>query len=166
MSQTEIRTDLHRLLGEARRRYGRGGNALGKLARRLDITPVVAHRALADAQTTHAVFERLMEPAGGWSCSLCDALVQQGGPMGLLPASARESLLPLELEEAMELRRPVMMEYLDARGLRTERLIDPLHIRRSGGELMLVAHCHLRNAQRTFKLERVVRLNRVETPGE
>jgi DNA polymerase III epsilon subunit family exonuclease len=146
----------------ARRRFGRGGNGLGMLARRLGITPVVAHRALADAQTTHAVFERLMEPAGGWACCLCDALAQQGGTMGLLPVSPRESLLPLELEEAMELRRPVMMEYLDARGLRTERLIEPLHVRRSGGELMLVAHCHLRGAQRTFKLERVVRLKRVD----
>ena len=149
----------------ARRRFGRGGNGLGMLARRLGLAPAVAHRALADAQTTHGVFERLMEPVGGWACCLCDALTQQGGKMGLLPVSPRESPLPLELQEAMEQRRPVMMEYLDARGARTERLIDPLHIRRSGGELLLVAHCHLRQAQRTFKLERVVRLKRVDEAG-
>lgn len=68
----------------------------------------------------------------------------------------------MELEEALELRRPVMMEYLDARQQRTHRVIQPLHVRRSGGELLLVAHCHLRNAQRTFKLDRVVRLVRLE----
>ena len=30
------------------------------------------------------------------------------------------------------------------------------------GELVLVAHCHLRNDRRTFRLERIVQLTRVE----
>ena len=66
-----------------------------------------------------------MEPVGGWGVCLCDALAEQGGPMGLLPANPRESLLPLELEEALEQRRPVRMEYLDARDNRTFRVIEP-----------------------------------------
>ncbi len=146
----------------ARRRFGRGGNGLQALAPRLGILPTVAHRALADAQTTAAVFEKLMQPVGGWDVSLCDAMQHQGGPMGLMPLNPRESLLPLELEEALERRCAVMMEYLDAREKRTHRKIDPLHIRRAGGELILIAHCHLRNDRRTFKLERIVRLTRIE----
>jgi DNA polymerase III epsilon subunit family exonuclease len=147
----------------ARRRFGRGGNGLQALAPRLGIQPSVAHRALADAQTTAALFERLMESVGGWQCCLCDAIREQGGPMGLLPISPRESLLPLELEEALEQRKPVRMEYLDSRQSRTFRVIQPLHIRRSNGELLLVAHCHLRGEQRTFKLERIVQLLRLES---
>lgn len=146
----------------ARRRFGRGGNALGMLARRLGVTPTVAHRALADAQTTAEVFDQLMQPVGGWQTCLCDALKEQGGPMGLLPVSPRESLLPLELEEALEQRKPVLMEYLDGREQRTERVIEPLQIRRSGGELLLIAHCQLRNDRRTFKLERIVQLKRID----
>lgn len=148
----------------ARRRFGRGGNGLQTLAPRLGVHPSVAHRALADAQTTAAVFEKLMEPVGGWGTCLCDAIREQGGPMGLLPATPRESLLPLELEEALEQRKPVRMVYLDARESRTERVIQPMHVRRSGGELMLVAHCHLRGEQRTFKIERIVQLLRIEFP--
>jgi DNA polymerase III subunit epsilon len=147
----------------ARRRFGRGGNGLQALAPRLGIIPTCAHRALADAQTTALVFERLMEPVGGWAMCLCDAIREQGGPMGLLPANPRESLLPLELEEALEQRRPVQMEYLDARQTRTLRIVQPLHVRRSNGQLLLVAHCHLRGEQRTFKLERVVQLTRIES---
>ena len=147
----------------ARRRFGRGGNALQSLAPRLGVFPSIAHRALADAQTTALVFERMMEPIGGWQTCLCDAICQQGGPMGLLPVNPRESLLPLELEEALEQRRPVMMEYLDARSARTFRKIEPLHVRRRGGELILIAHCHLRGEQRTFKLERIVQLIRLES---
>jgi DNA polymerase III epsilon subunit family exonuclease len=145
----------------ARRRFGRGGNGLQALAPRLGITPTCAHRALADADTTAQVFERLMEPVGGWQTSLCDAIREQGGPMGLLPANPRESLLPLELEEALEQRKPVMMEYLDARQTRTHRTIQPLHVRRRNGELLLVAHCELRGEQRTFKLERIVQLTKL-----
>lgn len=165
------RADIVQLLGEipvldtvriARRRFGRGGNGLQTLAPRLGVLPSVAHRALADAQTTAAVFEKMIAPIGGWNLCLCDAIREQGGPMGLLPANPRESLLPLELEEALEQRRPVIMEYLDARDQRTERLIQPLHIRRASGELILIAFCHLRNDRRTFKLERIVRLTRIE----
>src|SRR5256885_412580 len=83
----------------ARRRFGRGGNGLQTLAPRLGVFPTVAHRALADVQTTVGVFEKLLDPIGGWSLPLCDALLAQGGKMGLLPANPRESLLPLELEE-------------------------------------------------------------------
>lgn len=150
----------------ARKRFGRGGNALQNLARRLGCPPAVAHRALADAQTTLAVFERLMAPVGGWGLCLCDAIREQGGPMGLLPLAARESLLPLELEEALEQRCPVMMEYLDARQNRTRRVIEPMQVRRFHGELTLVAHCHLRNDRRTFKLDRIVQLLRIEKEGD
>ena len=150
----------------ARRRFGRGGNGLQRLARRLNVPAVTAHRALADAQTTHLVFEQLMVPCGGWSTSLFDTVAAQGGPMGLLPAATagRDSPLPLELEEALEQRRPVMMVYLDARQKRTERIIEPLEVRRFSGNLTLIAHCHLRDDRRTFKLERIVELKRIDGP--
>ena len=109
----------------ARRRFGRGGNGLGRLAMRLGVPQVSAHRALADAQTTHLVFEQLMIPLGGWATCLCDVLRDQGGPMGLMPISPKENPLPLELDEALEQRRPVLMIYLDARQKRTERIINP-----------------------------------------
>src|SRR5687767_2662689 len=146
----------------ARRRFGRGGNGLQRLAPRLGVQPTAAHRALADAITTSEVFERLMHPVGGWELCLCDAIAQQGGPMGLLPVSPRESLLPLELEEALETRGAVLMDYLDARQKRTQRVIEPLHVRRTGGELTLVAYCQLRNDRRTFKVDRIVHLTRID----
>src|SRR3954447_22567414 len=148
----------------ARRRFGRGGNALQSLAPRLGMQPAVAHRALADVQTTVFVFDKLMEPVGGWDCCLCDAIQAQGGPMGLLPVNPRESLLPLELEEALERRKPVLMVYLDGRQHQTQRVIEPLTIRRSGGELLLIAHCHLREDRRTFKVERILELKRIDGP--
>jgi len=149
----------------ARRRFGRGGNGLQTLAPRLGVIPDQAHRALGDARTTAAVFERLIEPVGGWDITLCDVIRAQGGPMGLAPASPDEPVLPIELEEALEQRIPVLMDYLDARQKRTQRTIQPLEIRRLSGELTLIAHCHLRNDRRSFKVERIVRLTRLQTPA-
>jgi len=165
-----LRIDLCELCGPthvldtvriARRRFGRGGNGLAKLAARLLVPQTLAHRALADAETTAAVLERLLEPVGGWAMMLCDALAQQGGPIAFKPAERARSL-PLELDEALEMQLPVMMEYLDARDNRTHRKIAPMHIKKLGGELLLVAHCHLRDAQRTFKVTRIVSVTRME----
>jgi DNA polymerase III epsilon subunit family exonuclease len=164
-------SDMAELLGDvpvldtvriARRRFGRGGNGLQRLAPRLGIAPTGAHRALADAQTTALVFQRLLEPIGGWNACLCDVMAAQGGPMGLVPAQSRESQLPLELEEALEQKFAVLMEYVDARQQRTQRAIRPLEVRRVAGELILIAHCELRNDRRTFKLDRIVGLSRIE----
>lgn len=134
----------------ARRRFGRGGNGLGRLAARLEVPVTTAHRALADAETTAMVLERLLTPVGGWGLMLADAIVQQGGPMPFVPAQT-QSALPLEIEEALESKSPVVMEYLDAREQRTKRSIVPLRVKRFNGELVMVAHCQLRDAQRTFK---------------
>lgn len=78
-------------LSIARRRFGRGGNSLGKLARRLSVKPVGAHRALADAHTTRGVFNRLLEPMGGEACLLCDVLMQQGGARRLAASKSRSN---------------------------------------------------------------------------
>jgi DNA polymerase III epsilon subunit family exonuclease len=58
----------------ARRRLGPRGNGLQRLAGRLGISPPTAHRALADVQTTLAVFEKLIAPEG-YSLTL-DQLLQ------------------------------------------------------------------------------------------
>jgi DNA polymerase III epsilon subunit family exonuclease len=146
----------------ARRRFGRGGNGLQMLCRRLGYEPPAAHRALADAITTFHVFEKMIEPIGGWGMNLCDAILLQGGPMRLLPDTSRASILPLELEEALDQKCCVMLEYLDASQNRTQRIIEPIEVRRFNGELVLIAHCQLRNDRRNFKVERIVRLIRMQ----
>ena len=164
LTQTQGPVPVFDTVRIARRRFGRGGNSLPILSRRLGIEPRLSHRALADAETTAALFDVLLASVGGWSLPLCDALLQQGGAIDLA-ACAGKDLLPWELEEALELRRPVSMEYVDAAGTLTCRIIEPLHVRRSAGELLLVAFCQLRQDRRTFKLDRIVRLSRLDPPA-
>jgi DNA polymerase III epsilon subunit-like protein len=149
----------------ARRRFGRGGNGLQTLARTLDLNPSAAHRGLADAHTTARLLERLLEPCGGWAAPLCDVFAAQGGAMGLEPPGPRQSLLPLELEESLETRCDVRIEYLDAQDQRSHRTVQPLQVRRVSGELVLVAHCRLRDARRNFKLDRIVQIECLSVPA-
>jgi DNA polymerase III epsilon subunit family exonuclease len=142
----------------ARRRFGRHGNGLQALARRLSIDSSLAHRALADAHTTRQLLQILLHPVGGWSCRLCDALAAQGGALSL-SHRPQQTILPWELQEAIESGGVVTMEYLDAADQRTRRPIRPLHIKRRGNEMLLVAYCELRRAQRTFKVDRIVQLH-------
>ncbi len=142
----------------ARRRFGRGGNGLQKLSRRLGVMPTDAHRALADAVTTGQVLEKLLEPYGGFACTLLDAIQAQGGPMALEPEETYDTDLPPELVTAIETRGRVRMTYLDARRKESVREIEPLEIRQFRGTGTLIAYCCLREDRRTFKLDRIVRV--------
>lgn len=95
----------------------------------------------------------------GWDTPLVDLIQAQGGPMRL-EGSAKKGALPLELEEALDRKRPVLMEYMDAMDRSTSRVITPLEVRKFRGELILLAHCALRGERRSFKLARIVRLSK------
>ncbi len=145
----------------ARRRFGRGGNSLSALASRLGIVPSAAHRAMADAQTTFAVLCELLAPVGGFDVPWNQALEQQGGPVDVLAAD-RPSIMPLELEEALAQQGQVEMDYVGEGGELTRRVVRPLRVRRQEGQYVLVAFCCMRLAQRTFRMDRIVRLSRVD----
>ncbi len=137
----------------ARRLFGRGGNGLQRLARRLEIQPTAAHRALADAVTTGEVLRKTL----GFDATLLDAVKTQGGPMQLVRDDDLPSPeVPDALRLALECRGRVRLTYLDARRKETCRDVEPLEIRGGRGEVTLVAHCLLREDRRFFKMERIV----------
>jgi DNA polymerase-3 subunit epsilon len=145
----------------ARRVFGRSGNGLQKLAARLNIAVDTAHRALADCHTTAGVFREMLEPLGGGQMTLADAILLQGGPCGFNAAPPAIDL-PLELQEALADGSHVKMIYLDARNARTERIVVPLSLGKSGPERCLTAFCTMRGDQRSFKLSRIVEVTRIE----
>jgi DNA polymerase III epsilon subunit family exonuclease len=149
----------------ARSRHGRGGNGLQSLARRFDVLDTTAHRALADCLTTHRVFEKLTEERGGWSMTLVDLIQSQGGIVRL-EGKGNQQALPLELEEALGHGQPVEMEYVDVRSERTVRVITPIEVKRFRGEMILLAYCAMRRDRRTFKVDRIVRLTRIDPDSQ
>lgn len=66
--------------------------------------------------------------------------------------------LPPTIAEALECRGLVRMQYVDAKGQESERVVRPLRVHGRAGVLYLVAHCYQANALRSFRLDRVVEL--------
>ena len=144
-------------LALARRRYRFPSNRLSSVAWHLGVSTGGEHRALVDVLTTKALLEQMLIDLRELGVSTLDHLVSaQGGPIGW---PRRESIpLPPEIQEALDADRRIWLRYLSAEGRETRREVTPLRVTIRGGYLYLVALCHLRNEQRTFRLDRVLEL--------
>ncbi len=137
------------------RHYGFRSNSLRAIARELGLGSAYPHRALSDAYTTKGVLERLVLGLTGSAEVDPDRIFPlQGGPV--YPEARPGVCLPADLAEALRCRRPLLVRYVDGRGMATSRLIEPLDVFAQGGVVYLVAFCHLRGETRTFRLDRLV----------
>jgi DNA polymerase-3 subunit epsilon len=144
----------------ARRYFSFRSNSLGNIAAHLGIDTAGAHRALADVLTTRKVFEFFVRD---WAKragvkTLADWLNAQGGTIPW-PGDGRADLpLPPALEEALRANRKVFLRYVDGYGSESERWITPLDVFAQCDYIYVRAFCHLREAERQFRLDRVIEL--------
>lgn len=146
-----------------RRYFSFRSNALQRVADALGIERDTSHRALADVLTTRAVFEFIVQELRPQT--LGELLDMQGGTITWANTSVREELpLPPALEEALRSHRKLFVRYVDEFGGKTERWISVMDVRaqkdaRAQKEYIYVrAFCHLREAERSFRLDRVVEM--------
>ena len=133
----------------ARSYFHFGRNNLGEVARRLEVRVDVSHRALSDVYTTAAILQKMIgrldkRRAG----TVDDLLYTQGQP--IYAPTMPDMALPVEIEEALRNGRQLRIIYSN-----TDRLITPLYPTQHRGTNYLIAHCHLRHDQRTFRLDRI-----------
>ena len=109
-----------------------------------------------DVQTTYRVLERLLHDLERrWAITTLGGLLEFQG--GSVPYPHSRALpLPPAIAEALASQGRVRMRYVDAGGRETERVVSPLRVHAQRGNLYLIAHCHRRDATRTFRLDRVV----------
>ena len=87
----------------------------------------------------------------GGDATVEDWLKAQGGDVPA-PESIHDDLPGHHpVASALEERTSLEIEYRDKHGSGTKRGIDPLLCHGN----LLIAHCHLRNEQRTFRLDRI-----------
>jgi DNA polymerase-3 subunit epsilon len=147
----------------ARSIYPLGSYSLGSICRALGIdSDLDAHRALADAYLTRGLFERLNDDLWRRGVrTLRDVLLRQGG--GVHYASPAPLDVPEPLARALQGHHELLLCYRSGTGQETERLVRPLDVTVQSGANVLVAHCRLRNATRTFRLDRILRMEVVES---
>jgi DNA polymerase-3 subunit epsilon len=130
-----------------------GGNSLGNIARVLNVPVGRAHRAMNDVYVTAEVLKRLLADLAEMRLSVvADLLDAQGGAIQATPPESVR--LPSPYDLALDQRRPLRITYAGPAGA-TERVIEPIYTTSRGGVTYLIAYCHLRQDQRTFRLDRI-----------
>jgi len=142
----------------SRRCFNFPSHSLGNIARCLGIAVPEVHRALSDALTTQEVFRRFLGELRRRGITRLEELLSLQGD---LSSETRGALPPL-LEEALSGRRPVRLHYLSRFGGITCRTVEPLEVVAHRDYVYLIAFCHLRRDRRTFRLDRVIKLEPVE----
>ena len=130
--------------------------SLDQLARDFHITTnIQGTRALADAITLKNLFFAMTDSLKSINKSLDDLIGIYNSP-----AWPQEGVyLPTELSEAIQSGKRLFIQYMDKDGETSERWITPKDVIGLSDYLYLQAYCHTREADRTFRLDRILSVN-------
>jgi DNA polymerase-3 subunit epsilon len=112
-------------------------------------------RAQADALTAKNVFFAMMEALKQLNKPLDDFIGIYNSP-----AWPDEGVyLPVELSEAIHSGKRLFIKYADKNGEISQRWISQVKVLGLSDYLYLQAYCHTRNAERTFRLDRILNVS-------
>jgi len=139
----------------ARRQYRFWRNSLRDVARELDVSYGRAHRAMGDAWTTARIFRRMLRDLSGKGiCTVGQLMYAQGGEIRFPPPPPIN--LDPSLDAAVRNQTPMGVRYWDDNGQTTEQVIEPYYLSSYREDDYLVAFCRSRNAQRVFRIDRIL----------
>lgn len=139
----------------ARRYFSFYSNSLPAIANSLGIETPNAHRALGDVLTTFQVLHYFQRSLASQGRNIVGSAYTPHTKMVAVT-------LPPEIQDALDENQPVIITYIAANGDETSRTITPLHVQVSNGFVYLTAYCHLRQAERSFRLDRIFAVDRIE----
>jgi DNA polymerase III epsilon subunit family exonuclease len=137
----------------ARQNYTLPSYSLLSIAEAFHIPVQTVHRALDDAHTARSIFFAMMDGLKEVNrVSLDDYIGIYSSP-----AWPNDGIqLPTELGEAIYSQRKMFIRYIDGDGQESQRWITPKQVTGLSDYVYLLAHCHMRNAERSFRLDRIV----------
>ena len=139
----------------ARQYFDLSSYSLHSVADAFHISTVSGRGAEADALNARGIFFAMMESLKELNKPLDDYIGIYNSP-----AWPNEGIeLPTELGEAIYSGRRMFIRYVDKDGEQTERWITPRQVTGLADYIYLQAYCHLREAERSFRLDRIVEVN-------
>ncbi|HLA07451.1 MAG TPA: exonuclease domain-containing protein [Anaerolineales bacterium] len=136
----------------ARQYYEIPSYSLGFIARSFHLPMTVKHRALDGALAARGIFFAMMEQMKQFNKPLDEYIGIYNSPAW--PDEGIE--LPTELGEAIYSNKRMFIRYVDGDGGETERWITPKQVMGLSDYVYLQAYCHLREDERSFRLDRIV----------
>ncbi len=130
---------------------------LWQVAQVLGIPFPLQHRAMADVEVTAEVYRRLLAKMGENGLPTRDELLMLGAPRSVKAPREVDPALRGLVEQAIAFGFRLRIRYAStAKRELTERVIDPKDIVESHGAEYVVAHCHLRKDERSFRLDGIL----------
>ncbi|MFQ5594079.1 MAG: exonuclease domain-containing protein [Anaerolineae bacterium] len=160
--QSHLKNPTVDTLAVARRAYRFPSNSLDALTGRLGLLHKQQHRALGDALAVKSLLWWLIDDLHGKGVrTLGDLMdVQHGRHQSAIITES----IPPELTDAITLGKPVQLRYQSQQGHVSDRQVSPIRIDERWGMYYLVAFCHLRREERSFRLDRILELRMIESP--
>ncbi|MBI3796752.1 MAG: WYL domain-containing protein [Deltaproteobacteria bacterium] len=145
----------------ARRYYSFLHNNLGTIAARLNISYPHQHRALHDARITAQILNVFARDLARRKVVKIEDLVTS---LEKLSSSESEAIrvLPAALREAHDHGLSLEIRYLASNLETSTRRIDPIDISVGRRLVYIRAYCHLRQDERTFRLDRITEMRIVK----
>ena len=138
----------------ARKNFHFGQNNLGHIAQQLGVRIGRAHRALNDVYTTLEVLKRMVAELKKQQLhTVGDLLLAQGGP--IYATTPEQPFMPDVIQKALDSQQSLRIVYNGQRQ-QTQRVITPFYPTNNLGTGYLIAHCHLNDEQRTFRIDRII----------
>jgi DNA polymerase-3 subunit epsilon len=145
----------------ARQHFDLPSYSLQSIAESFHLSTIKEHGAREDALNARSIFFAMLGSLKGLNKPLEDYIGIYNSP-----AWPNEGIqLPIELDEAINSGKRVFIRYLDKDGEHTERWVTPRQVIGLADYIYLQAYCHLREAERSFRLDRIVEI-RVESASE
>lgn len=139
----------------ARQYFDLPSYSLHSIANAFHVSMVNEHGAQADALNARAVFFAMMDSLKEFNKPLDDYIGIYNSP-----AWPNEGIqLPTELGEAIYGGKKIFIRYVDKGGEESERWITPIRVTGLSDYIYLQAYCHLREAERSFRLDRIISVN-------
>ncbi|MFK7800856.1 MAG: exonuclease domain-containing protein [Anaerolineae bacterium] len=140
----------------ARQYFHFGRNNLTHIAGKLNVPMTKAHRAMNDVVVTAEVFRRMNRElvAKQKFKTVGDLLYAQDGAM--YSPSVQDIELPPILAEALATKQDIKIRYVSEVGTINSRRVTPRYATQNGKTGYFIAFCHLRQQQRTFRIDRIM----------
>jgi DNA polymerase III epsilon subunit family exonuclease len=144
-------------LALARLYYTFAGNSLGAIAEHLNLAYPRRHRALDDARVTWQVLAFFLHDLARRQIATAEGLMTPVAQI-LSPPRADAIPLPSILSDALTNGLSLEIRYVTV-GLQTSvRRVDPIAVVPNRDYFYLRAYCHLRQDERTFRLDRITEM--------
>lgn len=138
-----------------------GRYSLAMVSHFMGIRNMQEHRAMADVETTLKVFLNLLQLAEKRRICSLETIESLFGPNKIVKQNKRAKMK--EIQRALDEKANIELVYLGRNSGASIREVTPSQVLGTGKSALLVGHCHLKDEERHFNVDKIIQLETLVT---